>query len=88
MISRVDYSKRFQKQLVKSPKSIKIEFRKRIETFTHNPFNSKLNNHELTGKFKGFRSINITGDWRAIYFQLKKNEIKFVLLGTHSQLYG
>lgn len=88
MINKVDYSRSFQKQLIKSPKKIKIEFRERIKIFTLEPFNPKLNNHELTGEFAGFRSINITGDWRALYVELKKSEVKFMFLGTHSQLYG
>jgi len=42
----------------------------------------------LTGKYKGFRSINITGDWRAVFRELKSGEIVyFDLLGTHSKLY-
>ena len=50
-----------------------------------------LNNHALTGKFQGRRSINITGDWRAI-FSIRVNfesesEYYFELVGTHSQLY-
>lgn len=84
--SRIDYSKNFDKQLRKAPLSIKIAFRERFELFLKNPFHSQLNNHALTGKYKDHRSINITGDWRAIYSE-KGNVIIFELLGTHSQLY-
>lgn len=48
----------------------------------------KLNNHVLRGKLRGLRSINITGDWRAIFREYKKDkQILFDSLGTHSQLY-
>lgn len=60
--SRIDYSRIFDKQLKKAPLSIKIAFRKRFEIFIKNRFNPQLNNHSLTGKLTGFRSINITGD--------------------------
>lgn len=85
-LGRIDYSKGFDKQLRKAPLSIKIAFRQRFELFIINPFHPQLNNHSLTGKHKGYRSINITGDWRAIYSE-EKDVIIFELLGTHSQLY-
>ena len=83
---RIDYSRSFDKQLKKAPLPIKVIFRKRFELFLSNPFNPQLNNHLLTGNYKGYRSINITGDWRALYSE-DENSIIFELLGTHSQLY-
>lgn len=85
-LARIDYSKKFIKQLRKAPLSIKRYFRQKSELFLNHPFHPQLNNHALTGKFKGYRSINITGDWRAIYSE-EENLIIFKLLGTHSQLY-
>ena len=84
--SRIDYSKKFLKQLKKAPLSIKIAFRQKSELFINDPFNSLLRSHALSGKLKGSRSINITGDWRAIYSE-NKDAVIFELLGTHSQLY-
>ena len=83
---RIDYSRKFLKQFKKAPIDINIEFRNRFLIFKKNPYHSTLNNHKLTGKFKGLRSINITGDWRAIYTETD-DAIIFELLGTHSQLY-
>jgi len=66
--------------------------KERISLCVQNPTNQLLNNHALTGKFQGYRSINITGDWRAIYsIRINLNseqEYYFELVGTHSQLYG
>ena len=87
---RIDYSKKFIKQLKKAPLEIKIAFRKRFEMFLEDPFNPLFNNHQLSGTLKGYRSINITGDWRAIYIEEKGESeivISFEMLGTHSQLY-
>ena len=50
-------------------------------------YSTLLNNHSLTGKYTGCKSINITGDWRAIFEEINDNIIYFVELGTHSQLY-
>ena len=88
--TRTDFSKTFDKQLRKSPLKIKIAFRKRFEIFVKNPFHTLLNNHPLRGKLSGYRSINITGDWRAIYSEKTEHSRKviiFEIIGTHSQLY-
>lgn len=48
-----------------------------------------LRNHSLSGKYKGCRSINVSGDWRAIFREYKGGAvIYFEMLGTHSELYG
>jgi len=90
-IARFDYSKKFLKQLKKTPLGIKIAFRDRFSLFVKNPNHPLLNNHPLKGGLSGYQSINITGDWRALYseyFDDQNNKIIiFEVLGTHSQLY-
>jgi len=66
-IYQVKYSRKFEKQLRKASLQIKIAFREKRKIFNTDPFHPTLNNHSLTGKLKGYRSINITGDWRANY---------------------
>lgn len=86
----IEFSAHFRKQYRKATKKIKADFYKRLKLFQHNPHHSLLRNHLLTGNYKGYRSINITGDWRAIYSQTKdeqKTIIIFEAIGTHSQLY-
>ncbi len=85
-LGRVSYSRLFQKQLRKAPLKIKEAFRNRRTLFFQDPFHPKLRNHQLTGKYKSYRSINVTGDWRAIYSE-HHDVIIFEMLGTHSQLY-
>lgn len=88
--ARVKYAKVFIKQLEKAPQAIKIAFRERRALYFSNPLHPQLRNYELRGEYKGLRSINITGDWRALYREEVKNDqsaITFVLLGTHSRLY-
>ena len=87
----IKYSATFKKQYKKAPRKIQEKVKERISLFVQNPTNQLLNNHALTGKFQGYRSINITGDWRAIYSMRinlnSKREYYFELVGTHSQLY-
>jgi len=51
-----------------------------------NPNHHILNNHSLEGAFDECRSINVTGDCRAIFKQ-EKNIAIFMTIGTHSELY-
>lgn len=91
-LKRIDYSKKFLKQLKKAPRKIQIAFRDRFALFLEDSFDPILDNHSLTGNHLGKRSINITGDWRAVFSESTDAEgqetVIFHLLGTHSQLYG
>lgn len=81
------YSQNFIKQSKKLDKSIRKQLLERIELFNNNPLDSKLNNHPLKGKYKKYRSINVTGGFRVLYLT-QNNDIIFDIVGTHSQLYG
>ena len=83
----VKFTKSFQKEYKKASQKIKSQFDDRLKIFLVNEFAVVLNNHALTGKYKGHRSINVTGDWRVIY-RVSLGIAFFEALGTHSQLYG
>ncbi|HBQ51065.1 hypothetical protein A3B42_03610 [Candidatus Daviesbacteria bacterium RIFCSPLOWO2_01_FULL_38_10] len=89
---RIDYSNKFDKQLKKAPLEIKIAFKQRLSLFLEDPAHPQLKNHKLTGQLSDYKSINITGDWRAIYSESEDESgekiIIFEVLGTHSELYG
>lgn len=84
---QIDYSNRFIKLLKKAPLKIQLALRKRLEIFTKDKFAPVLRNHPLTGNYANCRSINITGDWRAIFKEIDKDHVYFIELGTHNQLY-
>ena len=88
---KVRLSKAFIKQYKKADKKIRDKADKVLLLFSKNPTDAELRNHSLTGKFQGYRSIDITGDWRAVYREIKDNKENtfayFTALGTHSQLY-
>lgn len=83
---QVDLKKGFIKQYRRAPAEVEERFQSRLQLFKKNRFNPVLNNHGLTGKYAGYRSINVTGDWRAIFMEIGE-DVYFVALGTHSQLY-
>ena len=78
--------KSFLKQFRKLPKKLKDQFFDRLEVFEINPFNEVLNNHSLHEPYTDSRSINVTGDIRAIYEQ-RGSIALFTHIGTHSELY-
>jgi len=82
-------SKKFEKQFSKLQTNVKNKVITQFEIFTKNPFDKKLKNHALSGKQKGQRSINITGDIRAIYEEIEKDVLViFIAIGSHSDLYS
>lgn len=85
---QIKFSKKFSKQYDRSPSKIQKAFDKRLDLFFQNKFYPQLNNHALNGRYKGYHSINITGDWRAIFRGFNSGKlIYFDALGTHAQLY-
>jgi len=79
-------SKKFDKNFSKLSKKNKINAIKQFKIFVFDPTNQVLNNHKLHGKWSKYRSINITGDIRAIYV-LEGNIARFIDIGSHSELY-
>jgi mRNA interferase YafQ len=84
---KISYSRQFIKQSKKLDPKMRQKLLERIILFNENPLHKELRNHPLKGKFRVYRSIDITGDYRALYLQ-NNNEIIFDMVGTHSQLYG
>lgn len=78
----------FEKQYKKLRRSEQERFKERRDMFLNDPFDPVLNNHPLRGKYKGYRSINVTGDLRAVYKLLNENTVLFVAIDTHSNLYS
>lgn len=87
----IKYSELFNKQLRKASLEIKIAFKEARELFSDNQNHPSLRNHALREKYSGFRSIDVTDNWRAL-FKIQKDKSKttitFYILGTHYRLYG
>ncbi|MBI4023306.1 type II toxin-antitoxin system mRNA interferase toxin, RelE/StbE family [Candidatus Berkelbacteria bacterium] len=83
----VHFHPRFDKQAAKLPKSVRRQLRERLRLFRTHPTDARLNRHRLKGKYLGCLSINVTGDVRAVYQILNREEVRFTHVGSHSQLY-
>lgn len=80
-------TKGFDKQYAKLTAKIREQFKVKLALFSTNPFDPALRNHPLKGKYLGYRSIDISGDVRALYTVKNDVVIIFGFIGTHSQLY-
>lgn len=84
---RIKLHRNFEKGYKKLPLAEKTKLKQRRDLFLQDEFNPVLNNHGLRGKYLGYRSINVTGDIRAIY-KREGGLVTFVAIGSHSKLYG
>lgn len=72
-------TKKFEKMLKKCSKEIKLQLIERLKIFRTDPRHPILKNHNLSGRLKNLRSINISSDWRVI-FEEQPNKIILIAL--------
>lgn len=85
---KASFHKHFSKSYKKCPIKVQKQFKKRLRLFLEDPYNPLLENHALHGQWQDFRSINVTGDYRALYYHLNDDIVEFFVIDTHSNLYG
>lgn len=86
----VVYDPEFFKKLKKVDVRIRKSVKERILLFSNDPMNPQLDNHLLKREWEGYRSIDITAKYRAIYKEVQIVSVivaYFVALGTHKELY-
>lgn len=84
---RIEFHRTFIKRYRKIPVRIARQFDERLRIFEANSFHPLLNNHPLSGDREGQWSMNITGDWRALYVFRREYTVVFINLDTHGNLY-
>ena len=83
----VIFHKKFLQQTKRIPKKLYAQLRERLRLFKQEPFDPSLENHPLKGTRFGQRSINITGDYRAVFENKEDKVVLFVEIGRHRDLY-
>jgi len=81
------YGRNFKKKFNKLNLKTQNRFFERMEIFVKNRTAFALKDHPLKGNLVGYRSFAVTGNYRIIYRIVSKDTVKFVTIGTHSQLY-
>ncbi len=88
-MKRIEFTKQFPKRLKQryghQPKVIG-RFQRHLELFSQGIRKEPINDHQLTGKLKGFRAFSVGGDVRVVY---QETEDCYLLLdiGSHNQVY-
>ena len=77
---KISYTKNFVKFSKKLSPKLRVQMIERITLFSVNPLDPELRDHRLKGKYKQYRSIDITGDYRALYL-LQGDEVIFDVVG-------
>lgn len=81
-------NREFDKRYSKLDHKIQKKFKERRDLFKMEPNAKLLNIHKLSGKYEGMWSMNVTGDYRAIFDKQEAGIIIFIAIGTHSELFG
>ncbi|MEK7106614.1 MAG: type II toxin-antitoxin system YafQ family toxin [Patescibacteria group bacterium] len=84
---KIFFAKKFRKNYNRLDIRIREQCDERLRLFASEPFHPLLNNHSVEKRFPDCRSINVTGDYRAIFKQ-QNGVVVFVNIGTHSELYS
>jgi mRNA-degrading endonuclease YafQ of YafQ-DinJ toxin-antitoxin module len=84
---KVAFSTTFRRRIKQAPRNIQAKFKLRLSLFLEDPFNRLLNTHILTGKSKGYHSMDVTLDWRTVFRFLDEDTVYFSDIGQHSNLY-
>lgn len=78
----------FEKRYAKLPEKRKIAFKRRRNLFLEKPDDPRLAIHALHGTYKGYESLNVTGDVRIVFKELRKAVFMFADIGAHEELYS
>jgi addiction module RelE/StbE family toxin len=85
---RIVGDKVFDRQYKKLSKSLQDKIWERLALLIEDASNPLLQDHKLNPPFDGYRSINITGDYRLVYKKLDADTYYLRAIGTHHKLYG
>lgn len=64
-----------------------LQTKERINLFTIDTKNPVLKNHRLVGAKRELRAFSVTGDIRIVYIPISDDEVEFVDIGSHNQVY-
>jgi len=87
---KIKLHRKFEKSYrtrIASNEKLVLQTEARINLFKTNPKDPLLKNHELVGAKRGLRSFSIAGDIRIVYMQLTEDEVIFLDIGSHNQVY-
>ena len=82
------FAKKFRKNYDRLQARTRQQCNEQLRLFESDPFHRSLENHPLHGEYADCRSINVTGDYRALFYHEGENIVHFINIGTHHELFG
>lgn len=82
-VSRIYYTKHFNRALKKFPSDLKPQVREREQWFRSDCFDQRLETHKLSGKLKGSWSFSITQKYRILFIFEENNIVTFLDIDDH-----
>ncbi len=80
-------SSHFEHRYKKLPREIKEKAKKRETIFRVNPFDGRLDAHQLHGKDDGKWSYSVDCHYRIKFIFLNGDKVLYLDIGTHDELY-
>lgn len=82
-ITRVYYTKHFNRAYKKFPNDIKPSAGEKESLFLSDCFDSRLETHKLGGKLKGYWTFSITKKYRILFVFESNTEVTFLDIDDH-----
>ena len=80
------FKKAYKTRIAPNKKLIK-QTENRIGMFKTNHTNPVLKDHGLSGAKRQLRAFSVTGDIRIVYIPVSEDEVIFIDIGSHNQVY-
>jgi len=84
---QIRISPKFEKNYRRLPKRVQEKAKEKESIFRRNPFDPQLKTHKLSGKDKECWAFWITHSYRIKFIFLSNEEILFLDIGTHNNIY-
>jgi len=81
-----NYKKSFKSRILRNKKLVQ-KTTDRTKLFVSDATNPLLKDHGLTGAKRRLRGFWITGDIRIVYVRKSRDEVIFLDIGSHNQVY-
>ena len=81
------FKRAFKKRILNKGIEYEARFWNKLELFVKNPYDPQLRTHKLTGELNNLWSFSVEYDCRVIFRFLEKDNILFVDIGTHDEVY-
>lgn len=74
--------------LVRDDETMRVKILERVTWFRRNTNDTRLANHPLHKKMKGYWAFSVNDDMRIVYEWVGKTTVRFLAIGRHETVYA